>query len=128
MNSVSLLYLFIISCIAILGAIARYFIQSLFDASLYRPYGTLIVNILGCFVLGIVSEIYSTHSQSTLYQAISVGFCGSLTTFSSIMLELYFMLRAGAYVNAFIYIVTSVLLGVVSIWIGKYLGVLILYG
>ncbi len=128
MNFTSLLYLFIISCSVIAGSIVRYFMQSLFNVSLYKPYGTLIVNMLGCFILGIVSEAFVSHSQSAWYQVISVGFCGSLTTFSSTMLEFYFMLCAGAYVNAFRYIVISFLLGIVSVWIGRCLGVLVLRG
>jgi len=76
------LNLVFIGLAAVAGALARYGISPYFAGGNF-PWGTLLVNILGCFLAGIVWNF----NDSRLYVAAMVGFLGSFTTFSAFSLE-----------------------------------------
>lgn len=83
------------------------------------PWGTLLVNLAGSFVLGLVvrgSEL-STLSPE-LRGAIVIGFCGAFTTFSTFTYETVALMHEGAWVRAALYVVGSVGLGLVAIALG----------
>lgn len=88
---------------AVIGALMRFWVQRHLNSSLLSPSGTLLVNILGSAVLGFLVGGFGDRAGTAWYYGMSAGFCGSLTTFSSIALELFEMgrlqepLRAGAY-------------------------------
>lgn len=82
-----------------LGSGARYltgqWAAAAFGASF--PYGTLIVNLVGCFALGAVVQLASTgHWHPELRAAIAVGFLGGFTTYSSFNQDTLAMLSSGA--------------------------------
>ncbi|MDQ0184362.1 CrcB family protein [Cytobacillus sp. FSL W7-1323] len=69
------------------GAIARFSLSTLINSktnSLF-PYGTVIVNLLGCFLMGVVVHFLHWENVSAL---LVVGFLGAFTTFSSVQLEM----------------------------------------
>jgi fluoride exporter len=85
------------------------------------PYGTLIVNVVGCFVMGAAMHAALTLSWSvTARSAITVGFLGGLTTYSAFNYETTRLLETGAYggafVNVFGTVAGSLVAGVLGMW------------
>ncbi len=82
------------------------------------PLATLVVNVLGCFLIGLLIGLCS---ETTYLRLLFItGFCGGFTTFSSFTAESYVMFREGAYGLALLYIAGSVLIGLLALWIGLY--------
>lgn len=77
---------FYISLGAILGASARYLVQMAFKQFSDTIYGTLLVNLVGCFIIGVAS---SFPLSDTTRLGLITGFLGALTTMSSFSLEMY---------------------------------------
>lgn len=105
------------------GTGARYLI-GLYAAQRFGtafPYGTLLVNLGGCFVMGAVVPLFMALSLSeTTRQAITVGFLGGLTTYSAFNLETTRLFEAGAYGSAITYVVATVpgalVAGLLGMW------------
>ena len=107
------------------GAMARYGIARLFGRfSAIFPFGTFFINISGCFFLG----WFLTWAQSRLQipdpirLGIAVGFVGAYTTFSTYMFESDRMLIEGQAVRSLIYMVGSVVIGLIAVRLGVILG------
>jgi len=107
-----------LTLIAIFGAagtLARYGLQGLIQLRLGGgfPYGTLLVNLSGCFLLGLIGQF--TLNRLVLSPdwriAIAVGFFGGYTTFSSFGWETAKMLEEGAWLRATTYVSASVVAG-----------------
>src|SRR6187399_1811916 len=104
-----------------IGTILRYLLSQFIQSKALSafPYGTLGVNILGCFIIGIVfalSERTSMHPEWRLFLA--TGICGGFTTFSAFTNETFGLLRDGQLWYASVYIIVSVVIGVLSTFIG----------
>jgi CrcB protein len=83
------------------------------------PLGTFIVNILGCFILGIILESILKNNHSDQFKLLLItGFCGGFTTFSAFSFENLELIKNGEYFMAFLYIVISVVLGILATWGG----------
>jgi len=83
------------------------------------PLGTFIVNILGCFILGIILESILKNNHSDQFKLLLItGFCGGFTTFSAFSFENLELIKNGEYLMAFLYIVISVVLGILATWGG----------
>ena len=112
-----------------LGAISRYLItnkvENLFQGTF--PYGTLTVNLLGCFLLGFIFTLTLNHEliNPQLRIAITTGFLGALTTFSTFSYETIALLREESLLLAFTNILISLLPGLVMVWLGITLAKLI---
>ncbi len=95
-----------------IGSTSRYAIH-LFSVNHFpeRAYsGTLFVNLVGCFLIGILSgSISKTNSQLGVF--LMAGLCGGFTTFSSFALDGLKLIKAGMYQSFFIYILISVIGG-----------------
>jgi CrcB protein len=113
-----------------LGAMARYLAISGIGAivGMAFPYGTLVVNILGSFVLGALVEILAlTWSPTQEVRALMVvGVLGAFTTFSAFSLDVVLQLERGHLVGAAIYILSSVTFSVLGLFAGLRLMRLIL--
>jgi CrcB protein len=75
---------------AIFGALARFLVTHFFsELSHHRgfPYGTLIVNVLGCIFVGYVLTATASHDQDRWRLLLATGFCGAFTTFSAFAYE-----------------------------------------
>ncbi|MDB5098105.1 MAG: camphor resistance protein CrcB [Cyanobacteria bacterium RYN_339] len=76
------------------------------------PYGTLLINLLGCFILGVVNTLVLERGVPDVWRlAVGVGFCGAFTTFSTFGFETLALLREGRYAAAALYVLASNLLG-----------------
>ena len=83
------------------------------------PIGTFIINITGATLLGIVSTIGISSNMMLL---LGDGFLGAYTTFSTFMYEGFNLFQEKEKLNAFIYILCSVTLGLVGYWLGSKIG------
>ena len=88
------------------------------------PWITLAVNVAGTFVLALTIELLHVHrrSESLWRPLVAIGFCGALTTFSTLQLEVLRMLRDGHGGLAVAYLGTSVLAGLAAAVTGITLG------
>jgi len=77
------------------------------------PYGTLLINLTGCFFLGLIGQILLNRVivPPEWRMAIAVGFFGGYTTFSSFGWETAKMLEAGEWLRATTYVAASVAFG-----------------
>ena len=107
------------------GAMARYGISRLFGRfSALFPFGTFFINISGCFFLG----WFLTWAQPRLNipdpirLGIAVGFVGAYTTFSTYMFESDRMLNEGQALRGMLYILGSVMIGIIAVRMGVILG------
>ncbi len=105
------------------GAVFRFLVSTGVYQWLGRgfPYGTLAVNILGSFLIGLMTEalILQKVAISQEYRAaILVGLFGSFTTFSTFSLETLYLLEQGNLQKASLNVVVSVLTCLIAVWIG----------
>ena len=105
-----------------LGAVLRYLTGVLCTRLIPFgfPFATFFVNFLGSFLLGIIFAIF-VHKNGLSPQlnlALGVGFCGGLTTFSTFSFEVFDMLKMGNYFTALLYIVLSLIVGLLGIYLG----------
>jgi CrcB protein len=107
-----------------LGSTSRYYLQNLVTAKIpvMFPLGTLLVNLIGSFLIGLFfGYIEKNHWFSPEVRLfLTIGFCGSFTTFSTFAFENLEMLRAGNYFNFALYTGLSVGLAILLVW-GGYL-------
>lgn len=108
------------------GTLARYFlagvVYEIFGTSF--PYGTLVVNFSGCFIIGILSALADSKSLLTpnLRVLLMIGFCGAYTTFSTFILETSNLIKDGETIRALMNVLLSVIVGFVVFRIGMFLG------
>jgi fluoride exporter len=101
-----------------LGSVSRFlvsrYVQQAFLSAF--PWGTFIVNIAGCLLIGILFGIFERSGEvSPEWRMFLVaGFCGGFTTFSSFTLENITLLRDGDYFYFFLYTGLSVILGLAA--------------
>ncbi|TAM40451.1 fluoride efflux transporter CrcB [bacterium] len=111
------------------GTVARY----LLDGAVYRfvgtgfPYGTLVINISGCFILGLLTALadkkFILGPDARLL--LMIGFCGAFTTFSTMIFETDSLVRNGQALRAFTNIFASVIFGFILFRIGSLIGEMI---
>lgn len=105
-----------------LGALSRYGLgglaQRLFGASF--PWGTMIVNIVGCFAAGVLFDLFQTRwpLSGEARVVVFIGFLGAFTTFSSVMVETANFARDGQWVSMAANMLLQNGLGVVAVFAG----------
>ncbi|MCH5174812.1 MAG: fluoride efflux transporter CrcB [Prevotellaceae bacterium] len=100
-----------------LGAVCRYLISRLSDTSF--PWGTLAVNLLGSFLIGLLVGVVNRGLLSPEMKLLLVtGFCGGFTTFSTFASEAFTMLRMGDAMLMALYVGMSVALGIAAVCVG----------
>jgi fluoride exporter len=83
------------------------------------PVGTLFVNVVGCFLIGIfVRQFMNIQTHNYLRALLMVGFCGGFTTFSAFSMETVGLIEGGEYPRAIAYITLSVLLCLIATFAG----------
>ena len=93
-----------------LGGLFRFQITKYLPASPDFPWGTILVNYLGifCLVYLVKGYLVSKGSSKGVVLALGTGFCGGLTTFSSLILDAVKMLDTGRYLSLLVYLILSV--------------------
>jgi len=115
-----------------LGALSRYALGGLVQKAVSAgfPYGTLVVNIVGCFVIGYVMQLaLSTNIISSSFRVvITIGFLGAFTTFSTFSYETVKLIEDAAYLSAILNVASNVGVGLLATFLGLLLGRITLGG
>ena len=81
------------------------------------PMGTFLVNMIGCFLIGVLTS-YFLKVDNYLKFLLITGFCGGFTTFSTFSAENYSLWQNGNYSILLFYILLSVIVGLIAVYIG----------
>ena len=106
-----------------LGAICRYALAGLAHRiwSTTFPIGTLIVNVIGCFILGGIMYVVQTHGalspNTRLF--LTIGMLGAFTTFSTFGYETIALINSREFMYAMWNVVGNLMLGLVAVWLGR---------
>ena len=107
-----------------LGGVARYWLSGVVATAFGEsfPWGTLIVNVSGSFLIGFIATISDPDGRlflsSTTRQFLMTGICGGYTTFSSFSIQTLSLVRDGQWAAAGGNIAGSVILCLMAVWLG----------
>jgi CrcB protein len=110
-----------------IGTVARYWLSGAVAQLVGEtfPWGTLLINVTGSFVIGFFAAFTGPDGRvfvgATGRQFVMTGICGGYTTFSAFSLQTLNLLNDGKYAYAAGYIVASVVLCLLAVWIGAVL-------
>ena len=101
-----------------IGSVFRHLIGVLLSSceTLVFPLATFIANLLGCFIIGLLVGKVNLSSKMNLL--LVTGFCGGFTTFSTFSKESLLLIEQNHVILALTYILTSILIGTILVWIG----------
>ncbi len=106
------------------GSVFRYLVSGWVQTaskSISFPFGTLAVNLTGCFIIGFLSHlaeergVFTTEARLLVF----VGFLGGFTTFSTFSNESFNLIRNGENLQAFINVASHVFFGLILVWVGR---------
>lgn len=104
------------------GGVARYLLSHVVQTNVASgfPWGTMVVNVLGCFFIGLLYGLFERGSlmNSDLRMFLTTGFCGGFTTFSTFMHENYALLSDENFVQFSAYSVMSFGIGLFAAYAG----------
>ena len=108
-----------------IGAIARFQLSQSFIKSFSGDfiYNIMVANIVGCFLMGVCYEfMYLKMNFGAEWRAFCmVGVLGAFTTFSSFALDVFILVERGNFLNAGMYILSSVLFSIFGLFVGIYI-------
>ncbi|ARP99867.1 fluoride efflux transporter CrcB [Pseudorhodoplanes sinuspersici] len=114
-----------------IGGVARYWCSGIAARLIGEtfPWGTLIVNVVGSFIIGFVATLTAPDGRvfigSTARLGIMAGFCGGFTTFSSFSIQTLNLMNDGEWAHAGANIIFSVVLCLIAVWLGHILALAI---
>ena len=125
MRIVALSYFFV-AVGGALGAMARFALNVMLQRDIAFPWGTLSANLLGCLVMGVVAQLVATAAWFNdagiipdQYRLLfAIGFCGSFTTLSALVMELHTMLQRSELANSFAYLMATMVGGFACFYVG----------
>ena len=106
------------------GSVSRYLLTKFVTAKwpMAFPWGTFSVNILGCFLIGIIMGLSFQSAMSTQTRLLlATGFCGGFTTFSTYSLEIFELYQRGEAGISLFYLFASIIAGFLGVWLGLWL-------
>lgn len=109
-----------------LGAIARFALNVWMQRDIEFPWGTLSANLFGCLMMGVVAELVASSTWFNeagiipdQYRLLfAIGFCGSFTTLSALVMELHTMLQRSEILNSFAYLMATMIGGFACFYTG----------
>lgn len=125
MRIVALQYFFV-AVGGALGAMARFALNVVLQRDIAFPWGTLSANLVGCLVMGAVAHLVATSAwfnQAGIvpdqYRLLfAIGFCGSFTTLSALVMEMHTMLQRSEILNSFAYLMATMIGGFACFYLG----------
>lgn len=125
MRVVALQYFFV-AVGGALGAMARFALNVFLQRDIAFPWGTLSANLLGCLVMGAVAYLVATSTWFNeagivpdQYRLLfAIGFCGSFTTLSALVMEMHTMLQRSELFYSFAYLMATIIGGFACFYIG----------
>lgn len=103
------------------GTLSRYYVSGMVHkfCGIGFPWGTLAVNLIGSFLIGLSWGIFeNTTISSSIKLFLFIGIFGGFTTFSTYTYECLNLLKVGLYKTAFLNIIVSNILGILLVWAG----------
>jgi fluoride exporter len=108
------------------GSISRYGVDQWFGVSKHDafPVSTFTVNVMGCFLVGLLTALFEQRVRvdPAVRSALTIGFLGAYTTFSTFALQAMRLGEARALALALAYIAASVIVGLIAVVIGTWIG------
>lgn len=122
--------IFLIGIGGFVGAVSRYWISGLaqeLSRSVNFPYGTLVVNVLGCFMIGFLAYLVESRGalNSETRMTVFIGMLGAFTTFSTFSHETINLFQDGELTQGMANIVMNNALGLAAVWAGRLIAYLI---
>jgi CrcB protein len=113
-----------------IGSVLRYLASGYVQQSTKSidfPYGTLAVNVIGCFVIGLLAQLTEARGMFTseARSFVFIGILGGFTTFSSFGNETLNLARDSQMMNALANVGANVILGLFAVWLGRTVSFLI---
>lgn len=109
------------------GAALRFIIKDCKPFAGYGivPFDTLLINITGAFLIAFLLTLAweEWHFNTDIRTGLTTGLLGAFTTFSTLCKESVLLLNSGAYLQAAIYMICSLLLGLLAAWVGYALAI-----
>ena len=96
------------------GACSRYLIDKYFRSRFFFPFGILLVNVIGSFILGLAAANSKTDSLFLIF-----GFCGALTSWSALAVDYEHQLHSRKYLQLTINLLANLILGISAAFIGQ---------
>jgi fluoride exporter len=122
--------IFLVGAGGFIGSVLRYLLSGYvqqFANRLDFPFGTLAVNVIGCFVIGLLAQfgekygVFSNESRAFIF----IGVLGGFTTFSAFGNDTVNLVRQDFVMNAVVNVGANVTLGLFAVWLGHVVGHLI---
>lgn len=114
--------LFLIGSAGFIGTLARYWLSGIIARRYGEtfPFGTLVVNLIGCFLVGLLFYLSQERFvvNPTARTVVLIGLLGGFTTFSSFGLQTFTLLQDGEFGLAALNLTASNFLGLVLVWAG----------
>ena len=104
-----------------IGGVSRYWFSNGVYWVLGRkfPYGTLFVNITGCFLMGVLFTLFLERATNPVLRSLLlIGFLGGYTTFSAFSIETVNLIESGDWLNAMLNILFNVIACIILTWLG----------
>jgi len=115
-----------VGCGGFIGSICRYSLNGLIQRFLtqpWLPYGTLVINLLGCFLIGLLSGLSEMRQflSPEFRLMVFIGLLGGFTTFSTFGYESYGLAKNGDFSATLFNIAIHVIFGLFAVWLGDYI-------
>jgi len=109
-----------------LGAMARFALNVWLQRDVAFPWGTLSANLLGCLMMGVIAQLVASAAwfneagfiPDEYRLLFAIGFCGSFTTLSALVMEVHTMLQKSEILNSFAYLMVTMVGGFACFYVG----------